>query len=215
LPTDLLLGRVHAGDEMAMWLERHGVPSETLERLNEGAIVPDVLGLNYYPELSPRDLVRKNGIAVHVADDRGVEGLVEALRAFHSRYALPLMITETGVEGDDDHRARWLGDLITAVEQLREESVPVVGLTWWPLFDFVDWSWASGGQVVEEFYVRDAPGAEPYQVAPMGTPGGEIDPFLRRMGLYRLDSDGGRLQPVSTKVVDAFRARAQRLDPAI
>jgi beta-glucosidase/6-phospho-beta-glucosidase/beta-galactosidase len=215
LPTDLLLGRVHAGDEMAMWLERHGVSSETLERLNEGAIVPDVLGLNYYPELSPRDLVRKNGIAVHVADDRGVEGLVEALRAFHSRYALPLMITETGVEGDDDHRARWLGDLITAVEQLREESVPVVGLTWWPLFDFVDWSWASGGQVVEEFYVRDAPGAEPYQVAPMGTPGGEIDPFLRRMGLYRLDSDGGRLQPVSTKVVDAFRARAQRLDPAI
>jgi hypothetical protein len=186
-----------------------------VERLREGAIVPDVLGLNYYPELSPRDLVRKDGIAVHVADDRGVDGLVEALRGFHDRYALPLMITETAVEGDDDHRTRWLEDLIAAIEQVRDEAVPVIGLTWWPLFDFVDWSWASGGQVVEEFYVRDARGGEPHQVAPMGTPGGEIDPFLRRMGLYRLDSDDGRLRPVSTTVVDAFRARAQRLDPAI
>ncbi|MFL5962421.1 MAG: family 1 glycosylhydrolase [Gaiellaceae bacterium] len=215
LPTDLLLGRVKAGDEMASWLERHGVAAETLDRLSAGAIVPDVLGLNYYPELSPRDLVRKDGLTVHVAEDRGVDGLVEALRAFHDRYALPLMITETGIEGDDDHRIRWLEDVIGAVEGLRGEAVSVVGLTWWPLFDFVDWSWASGGQVVEEFYVRDAPGAEPYPVAPMGMPGGEIDPFLRRMGLYRLESEDGHLRPVSTNVVDAFRARAQRLDPAI
>jgi len=57
------------------------------------------------------------------------------------------------------------------------------------------------------------PGAEPHQVAPMGTPGGEIDPFLRRMGLYRLEWDGSGLRPASTGVVDRFRERTDRLDP--
>jgi beta-glucosidase len=213
LPTDLLFGRLDASDGMARWLMRQGISADTLERLQAGAIIPDVLGLNYYPELSPRELVRARGRTVHVAEQRGVDGLTIALRAFHDRYGLPLMITETGVEGDDDHRSRWLDDAARAVDLLREQGVPVIGLTWWPLFDFVDWSWASGGQVVEEFYVRDVPGAEPHQVAPMGAPGGEIDPFLRRMGLYRLEWDGSGLRPTSTGVVDRFRARADRLDP--
>lgn len=211
LPTDLVVGQLDAGG--VDWLEHHGVAEETLACLQAGAVVPDVIGVNYYPELSPRELVRLNGQVVHVAENRGASGLVEAIAAFYERYGLPMMITETAAEGDDDHRIRWLDDAVRAVEILDRESVPVVGLTWWPLFDFVDWSWASGGETVEEFFVRAGPDGSPIPVAPMGTPGGEVDPFLRRMGLYRLGDGDGRLLPVSTRAVESFRAHAKRLDP--
>ena len=211
LPTDIVVGQLDA--DGLDWLERHGVAQGALDRLQAGAVLPDVIGLNYYPELSPRELVRLDGQVVHVAENRGASGLIEALVAFHERYGMPMMITETAVEGDDDHRIRWLDDVVRAVDVLERESVPVVGLTWWPLFDFVDWSWASGGDTVEEFFVRTGPDGSPVPVAPMGTPGGEIDPFLRRMGLYRLDDDAGRLRPIATRAVESFRAHAKRLDP--
>ena len=210
LPTDLVVGRL--GVDGANWLEQHGVSEERLARVAGGAVSPDLIGLNYYPELSPRELVRLDGQIVQVTDDRGAAGLIEAASSFYERYQLPMMITGTAVEGDDEHRSRWLDDVVTAVELLDRKSVPVVGLTWWPLFDFVDWSWASGGDTVEEFFIRDGENG-PIPVAPMGTPGGEVDPFLRRMGLYRLDRDGdGAFSPVSTRAVESFRSYAKRFD---
>jgi hypothetical protein len=75
--------------------------------------------------------------------------------------------------------------------------------------DFVDWSWASGGSVVEEFYRRDGPGELPHPVSPLGTPGGPVTPFLRRMGLYRLDADAsGKLERRPTNALDHFRRQA-------
>ena len=65
----------------------------------EGAS-PDVVGLNYYPELSCRELVRLDGTVVHVAYDGGVELLERALWHWHSRFGGPLMITETAIEGE-------------------------------------------------------------------------------------------------------------------
>jgi hypothetical protein len=119
------------------------------------------------------------------------------------------MITETAVEGDGAHITDWLDEAVDTLLALRLEGIPVLGLTWWPLFDFVDWSWASGGEVVEEFYVRDAPGAEPRLVPPQGVPGGAVDPFLRRMGLFRLDrGSSGTLERIGTSAVDAFRRHA-------
>ena len=208
LPTDLLLGRVDSDHELAPWLEQQGVQLNTLERLRTGAIVPDVLGLNYYPELSCRELIRQGGSTVHVAQDGGVEGLAAVLRRFHERYSLPLMITESAVEGDVGHRTDWLNAAAESVGRVIGEGIPVVGFTWWPLFDFVDWSWASGGEVVEEFYVRDEPGGDPHPVAPLGPSGGPVDPFLRRMGMYRLEAEGNTLRPVPTTLVDRFRAYA-------
>jgi beta-glucosidase/6-phospho-beta-glucosidase/beta-galactosidase len=211
LPTDLVIGGF--GDDGASWLERQGVAASALARLRAGAVDPDLIGINYYPELSPRELMRLDGRVVHVAQDRGRHGLVEAAAAFHERYGLPLMITETAVEGDDEHRTEWLHELELALAEMERRAIPVVGLTWWPLFDFVDWSWASGGAIVEEFLLRDAEDGTPSPVAPLGTPGGVIDPFLRRMGLYRLERRDGLLTPVSTPLVESFRAHAQRLDP--
>jgi beta-glucosidase len=211
LPTDLVIGRL--GADGAEWLERQGIPAATIDRLLAGGVEPDLIGINYYPELSPRELVRIDGRVAHVAENRGRHGLIEAAADFYERYGIPLMVTETAAEGDDDHRIQWLEEVLHAVELLDQRSIPVVGLTWWPLFDFVDWSWASGGEIVEEFLMRDAVTGVPTPVAPLGTPGADVDPFLRRMGLYRLDRVEERLSPVSTRAVESFRARAKRLDP--
>jgi beta-glucosidase/6-phospho-beta-glucosidase/beta-galactosidase len=209
LPTRLLLGHVGPEDEDWSWLERHGVDPTALNELRAGGERPDVLGLNYYPELSCREIARLDGRAVHVAVDGGLGAIVGGLRRCHAAYGLPLMITETGVEGHADKQCAWVDQLVAGMHDLRGEGLPIVGLTWWPLFDFVDWSWASGGTVVEEFYQRDGPGRPPRPVAPPGATGGSVVPFLRRMGIYELEADGaGALQRRPTRVLGHFHAHA-------
>jgi beta-glucosidase len=209
LPTRLLLGRVTPADEDWSWLVGHGADPLSLGRLRDGAQRPDVLGINYYPELSCREIVRLNGTTVHVAADAGLEQLVGAVRQSYSAYGVPVMVTETAVEGDAGRQCAWVDQLVQGLGNLRREGLPIVGLTWWPLFDFVDWSWASGGSVVEEFYRRDGPGEVPHPVSPLGVPGGPVTPFLRRMGLYRLEADGrGELERQPTRVLERFRLHA-------
>jgi hypothetical protein len=209
VPTRLLLGHVGPDDEDWTWLVRHGVDPASLEDLRQSAQRPDVLGLNYYPELSSREIVWLDGTAVHVAVDGGLEPLVGELRRAHVAYGLPLMVTETAVEGDADKQSAWVDELVAGLIDLRVEGLPVVGLTWWPLMDFVDWSWASGGSVVEEFYRRDGPNELPHPVSPLGTPGGPVAPFLRRMGLYRLDADAtAKLERRPTSALVHFRRQA-------
>jgi len=214
LPTRLLLGQVGPEDEDWSWLERHGMDPVALDGLRTGGARPDVLGLNYYPELSCREIVRLDGRAVHVAVDGGVGAIQRELRRCYAAYSLPLMVTETAVEGHADKKCAWIDQLVAGLHDLRGEGLPVVGLTWWPLVDFVDWSWASGGSVVEEFYQRDVSGQRPRPVAPPRAAGGSVVPFLRRMGIYELEADAaGALQRRPTGLLGHFRAHATRLEP--
>ena len=212
LPARLILGRLEPSDEMWSWLLRHGVDEAVLTGLAAGGVIPDVIGLNYYPELSCRELVRLDGgdgDVAHVAYDGGSERLAGVLRSWHDSYGLPLMITETGVEGDSAKKHAWLDDLVGCLNRLRRDGVPIVGLTWWPMIDFVDWAWASDGAVIEEFYMRDCVDGPPRPVAPPGRPGGTPGEFLRRMGMYGLVPDGdGRLERSATPLVEHFRSLA-------
>ena len=209
LPTQLILGQIGPDDPMWAWLAGHGISETVLHRLASEPARPDVIGLNYYPELSCRELVRLDGTVVHVAYDGGVERLEQALRHWHTRYGGPLMITETAVEGSAEKKRAWLDALVASLQRIRAEGVPVQGLTWWPLMDLVDWGWASGGAVVEEFYLRDAASGQPRPVRPAGQPGGPVTPFLRRMGIYSLrDGGDGRLIREPTGLLQRFRAHA-------
>lgn len=209
LPTDLLMGRVGDGHPMWEWLIEHGASRADLLSLLEESVDPDIIGVNYYPDLTPRRLELVDGHTMQVSFDDGVSGLREAVLAFASRYRLPLAITETSIEGDDGARESWLRQSAAEVQRLVEEGVDLRGYTWWPVFDFVDWSWAAAGANVEEFAVVQtlADGSSVVGPAPsLGDPAEGKSAFLRRMGLVRLEEQAdGRLERVPTAAADAYR----------
>ncbi|WIB60958.1 family 1 glycosylhydrolase [Curtobacterium sp. MCLR17_007] len=202
LPTDLVLGRVDAMHPSHAWLLSHGASAAALDELVDGAVTIDVLGVNYYPDLSPRRLEDGPDGTVQHAHDRWTEGLVESLTRFDARYGLPMVVTETSIEGDDAVRSAWVRDSVVAVRSLADAGVDVRGWTWWPVFDFVDWSYASGGRNVEEFTVAPDVVAE-------RTGSGRKTPYLRRMGLVRLEEQlDGTLVRVPTAAAEAYRTAA-------
>ena len=67
------------------------------------------------------------------------------------------MITETSTNGSLEQRLNWLKNLVAALPQMQAAGVPVVGYTWWPLFDLIDWSYRSGLRPVEDFVARYGP----------------------------------------------------------
>lgn len=209
LPTDLLLGRVNDAHPLASWLAGAGISAAELHRVNDGPAAIDLIGVNYYPELSVREIGDHEGRPVEVAVEGWDAGLSDVLATYWHRYGLPLIVSETSTEGDERRQGAWLDASTTVLDQLRANGVAIRGYTWWPLFDFVDWSVASGGRTVEEFWKRDddRDGAI-VPVEPPANPGDPVAAFLRRMGLWRLSSQpDGTLDRVETTVVDDMRAR--------
>ena len=212
LPTDLVLGRVDAAHALHPWLIEHGIAAERLAALAANAEVPDVIGVNDSPELSARELTHYEDNVVGVTFNAWTGGLEAIIRAFARRYALPLMVSETAVEGDDDHRVAWLQAVVALAHSLRADGVPLTGLVWWPLFDFVDWSWATGDQVIEEFYSRIDGRVSPIYPPPRGA---GIDAYFRRMGLCRLESTGADIRRVPTPAAAAYLRLARTDAPSI
>jgi beta-glucosidase len=62
-------------------------------------------------------------------------------RAYHRRYRLPVMHTETnrneGEKGDEAEA--WLWKTWANVQELRRGGVPICGMTWYSLTDQIDW----------------------------------------------------------------------------
>ncbi|OII36644.1 hypothetical protein BIU98_17135 [Curtobacterium sp. MMLR14_010] len=202
VPTDLVLGRVVESHPSHAWLVAHGADPAALADLVDGAVTIDLLGVNYYPDLSPRRLVNGAAGTVQHAYDRWSEGLVESVTRFGTRYGVPMVVTETSIEGSDAVRSAWVRDSVAAVHALVDAGVDVRGWTWWPVFDFVDWSYASGGRNVEEFAVSEDVVAER-----SGT--GSKTPYLRRMGLVRLEEQAdGTLARVVTSAAETYRGLA-------
>ncbi|NUR90337.1 MAG: family 1 glycosylhydrolase [Nonomuraea sp.] len=204
LPTDLVLGRVGADHPLRPWLVEYGTPPEHLAELAARTPVIDLLGVNYYPDLTPRILQRVDGAVRQVTANRGAAGLRAVLRAWQARYGLPMLVTETSIEGSERVRRDWLEAATGVVRELHADGVDVRGLTWWPLLDFVDWSFASGGRNVEEFVLR--PESESEATAETFAPMDQgITPFLRRMGLITLSEEAdGELSRTETEAVKVF-----------
>ncbi|MFD0522347.1 family 1 glycosylhydrolase [Paractinoplanes durhamensis] len=205
LPTDLLLGRVDAGHPLFPWLLANGASPDDLDRFLVDVPVIDVLGVNYYPDLTPRVIEEVDGQIRQVTENRWAEGLEYALRTAHDRYGLPMAVTETSIEGDESTRRRWAEDSIAAVRRLRAEGLDIRGYTWWPLLDFVDWSFASGGRNVEEFMLDPGSGATPTAEVYADVTQG-VTPFLRRMGLLHVtETVDGELLRSETEASTAYR----------
>jgi beta-glucosidase/6-phospho-beta-glucosidase/beta-galactosidase len=146
LVEDLVTGRVDDAHPLREALAPAGVGDTELRWFADNAVVPDVMGVNYYPrhstELFEPGVRHGGGFAdPRPSVDRGAAGLELALRRFAERYAVPVMVSETCVTGTVAERVAWLDESLAAVERLRDEGVPVAGYTWWPLFDMYEWTW--------------------------------------------------------------------------
>lgn len=93
----------------------------------------DIIGLDYYPwneEIHYRRRRRKVG---------HYRGLYEVAKEYHARYNAPLLLAETDAAGSVETRLDWLEKTLADCQRLNAENIPMLGYTWWPLIDNINW----------------------------------------------------------------------------
>ncbi|CAM3634809.1 Glycosyl transferase family 1 [Deinococcus saxicola] len=97
----------------------------------------DVVGLNYYPYNQwwhhPEPHLRET-VPLDRQDHRPLHTL---LAEVHARYARPLVLAETGAEGED--RAPWFEMIVRETGLAREAGLPVYGACLYPVVNHPGW----------------------------------------------------------------------------
>lgn len=126
-----------------------------------------VMGTDYYPSNERR--VDAQGRRRSAGEMLGYEDIVAQ---YYERYRLPVMHTETsvpqGLNGDDS--VNWLWKQWANALRVRNNGVPLVGFTWFPLIDQIGWNEAG----------RMQPTARLDEVNPVGLY--DVDRNLRPVG---------------------------------
>ena len=181
---DLLTGRVDDRHPLAGYLRRYGFTDDDFAWFADNTAFPDVMGINMYPHITATEFVAGQLLHPHPPREEAGPRLEQLIRAFWERYERPVFVTETSMEGTVEERIEWLDESLSLVARLRGEGIEIVGYTWWPLFDLVDWDFREGDGLLEQYLVR--------------------------MGMYDLRPDSvGVLERVETPVVERFRLHAQ------
>lgn len=180
LALDLVSGRLDACHPLYEWVHALGASSRELDWFLSNAIDPDVIGVNASP-LMCRKVLTRNGGRLRTSMPYASAAIFEqVLQLYHERYKKPLLVTETGSEGSVKRRLAWLEESVAAVTRLRQQGVPVLGYTWWPLYALVTWAYRQGTKPVES--------------------------YLKQMGLWDLQpGPNGELTRVATPLVNAYR----------
>jgi beta-glucosidase len=125
LVLDLLLGRFDHQHPLYSWVTAYGLSELDLEWFRHNAQTPDILGLDYYPNSTWRLEQTAGAVRQRRADSAG--GIYGAASEYYDRYGLPMMITETSIDGKPINRQIWLDRTIDDCRRLREEGVPMLG----------------------------------------------------------------------------------------
>jgi beta-glucosidase/6-phospho-beta-glucosidase/beta-galactosidase len=140
LVLDLLTGRLDRHHPLFNWVTSYGMSELDLEWFRTNPQTPDVLGLDYYPHSDWQ--LEKYHQGVRQRRSETPVGIYGIANAYYSRYGLPMMLTETSIEGKPINREIWLEETVEDCKRLREEGVPMMGYFWWPMVDQVDWDGA-------------------------------------------------------------------------
>jgi beta-glucosidase/6-phospho-beta-glucosidase/beta-galactosidase len=183
---DLLAGQVTRGHPLYDWLIENRFPQTELRWFERNPAMPDLLGVDYYPHNEAELFVTADGqIRQRIPErPRGLEIMAD----YWERYRLPMMVTETNRSGSEKERCQWLESTVSDLRRLRQQGIPVIGYTWWPAIDHLDWD-----------------GAMLHQT-------GHIHP----VGIYRLDRQpDGTLNRLATSVTASYRALIEEGDKAV
>lgn len=178
---DLLTGRMDQHHPLFSWLTSYGMSELDIEWFRANPQTPDVLGLDYYAHSDWQLDTGATGAIRQRRADNPV-GFYGVGNAYWQRYGIPLMLTETSIEGQPINREIWLDSTIEHIRRLREEGVPVLGLVWWPMIDQLDWD-----------------GALTHRVGK-----------IHNVGLWNLQRQSdGTLKRVATPLVEQFKRAVQ------
>ncbi len=201
LVYDLISGRVKDNHALLGWLARQGLTDKELSWFQERAIELDVVGVDFYPhceawlETLNGEVIqnRDHGFRIVKAfeayrDSSRVKREINlplsmsgVLRQYYERYQRPIMLTETDFCGLPEHKALYMQYTVQEVQRLRAAGVPILGYTWWPAIDHLNWDNALKER-------------------------GHIHP----VGLWELrPNESGQLERISTPAVDTFRELIQ------
>jgi beta-glucosidase len=181
LALDLVSGRVDEHHRLWPWLLKNGARASDLDYFLGNAVALPVIGMNLYPMFTQKKLLRDARGRFRIRMPYAGADLITRLgRLYFERYGVPLMISETASMGSLRRRLDWLDRSLAAIRQLREDAIPLVGYTWWPMFALVTWAYRQGRRPVTE--------------------------HLAQMGLWDIVPDAADpLRRVRTPAVDAYR----------
>jgi beta-glucosidase/6-phospho-beta-glucosidase/beta-galactosidase len=186
---DLTMGRVGEDHPLLPRLRKNGATDWDLAWFRDNPIDYDVLGANFYP-WSAKDMAPKPDGEMVARSVRTHGGHVAAAVAeLHNRYGKPVMVTETSSLGGLEARERWMDGTINGMFSLREQGIPVVGYTWFPMFTMIDWAYRKGRR--------------------------PLTSYLIHLGLYDAHFVDGVLRRQRTALVDRFQAHMARPVPPI
>jgi beta-glucosidase/6-phospho-beta-glucosidase/beta-galactosidase/glycosyltransferase involved in cell wall biosynthesis len=140
LVLDLLMGRFDRHHPLFNWVTSYGLSELDLEWFRANPQFPDVLGLDYYQQCDCQ--LDKVGGGIRQRRAESPVGIYGVAQAYWNRYGIPMMLTETSVDGQPINREIWLDQTVDDCRRLREEGVPMLGYFWWPMVDQVDWDGA-------------------------------------------------------------------------
>jgi beta-glucosidase len=150
LSLDLTMGRVDEGHALYDYLTGYGVTATELEWFRANPVVPDVIGVNYYPGFTTVRYV--NGKTEPV--EAGVTGLRDLLTLHVERYGLPVAVTETSRGGTVESRMEWLAESVAEIRSLRDAGMNIVGYTWFPFMTLVDWLYRHDLKTPDEWFIH-------------------------------------------------------------
>ncbi len=180
LAAELVEGAITPEHRMWSWLRDRGVSEATLEAFHVAPERFDVMGGNYYPQMSASTLISTPGGARARRRIGDADDFAATIRQWHDRWQRPVMITETSVYGSVRARQRWLDRSVEAVGDLIDEGVPVIGYTWFPAFSLVSWNYRRGRR--------------------------PLSAYVLHFGMWDLHDDGtGRLVPTENALADQLR----------
>ncbi|MGP4079119.1 family 1 glycosylhydrolase [Pseudalkalibacillus sp. R45] len=184
---EMIQGKLGDNDVLRPWIQEHGVTDGDLNWFSERKITPDIVGVNFYPQFSVHDVERgPSGVRLPHRMGTGRD-MIDIIDRFLERYQKPVFITETSYRGTEQERIDWLHESLQEIKQERKSGKDILGYTWFPFLDLVDWEYRTSGKSVEE----------------------ELLPF----GLYTLQSKNGQLIRMKNTVGDAFEQEIKKFYP--
>ncbi|MDR6550949.1 family 1 glycosylhydrolase [Paenibacillus qinlingensis] len=152
LMWELIQGRIGYGHPLYQWVLDHHISVQDLEWYERNKVDLDIVGVNYYPQFS-LNIIGKE-VVEHEQIPRaklgGSQDLVDISRDLYNRYRKPIFITETSYNGSEEQRVAWLEDVIHGCNQMLDEGILLIGVTWFPFMDMVDWPYRTNGLSFKE-----------------------------------------------------------------